>query len=116
MKKVFLCLLLLSSTMALSNTQKSVVLKETQYTEFKTVKLALPKVGNGFARKSEFHYGHGMMIGGGSFLLAGLLTGRDYVGLSGPEYQPITNQPGRLAAILTGGAMLLSGMVVTITF
>jgi hypothetical protein len=114
MKTILVILLMLLSTVALSNNHKSVVVQETQYTQFNTVKLKLPDYGS--TRNREFHYGHGMMIGGGSFMLAGILTGNNPVGLSGPEYQPITSQPGRLAAILTGAVVFLSGAVVTITF
>ena len=109
MKISFLCLLMLSSSLLFGNNPKSlVIIKENT----PTINLNLSNFDN--RKVSGFHYGHGMMIGGGAFMITSLLTNQTYFGLDNTRSQPLINQKGRFAALITGAVIFLGGVGITI--
>jgi hypothetical protein len=63
--------------------------------------------------ESNFPIGPAMMIGGGAFITAGLLTPSTYVGGSTTEKKPFFQQP-KMLPIVTGALFMCSGVVISI--
>ena len=61
----------------------------------------------------SFPIGPAMMIGGATFITAGLLTTPTYVGGSTTERKPFFQQP-RALPIITGALLMGSGIVISI--
>jgi len=59
--------------------------------------------------------GPGIMIGGGSLLVAGLLSSPEWYGHDGPD-KPFFENPPRAAVVIVGGVLLATGFVVSLTF
>lgn len=57
--------------------------------------------------------GIGMLLGGGAFMTAGLLTSPTYVGGSTTERKPFFQQPGMLP-IVSGALLMTGGIVITL--
>ena len=116
MKTLTLTLILMLTTLVgYAGDSSVVILKPLPFTTNK-ITLNLPLATSKHARYDSegFHYGHGMMIGGAAMLLAGYSTRMNYVGFNGPQVQGFFEQPSRAAAIITGAAILFSGIIVTI--
>lgn len=93
---------------------ESLVIKQS-YSIASNQKAITFKIVSSRKRNSE-SVGPTMMVAGGSFLLLGILTGESPIGLSGPGNQSLFQNKGRAAAIISGAVILLSGIVLTITF
>lgn len=61
----------------------------------------------------SFPIGPAMMIGGATFITAGLLTPPTYVGGSTTEKKPFYQQP-KMLPIVTGAIFMCSGIVISI--
>lgn len=67
-----------------------------------------------YKTESNFPLGPAIMLGGSSFILAGVLTTPIYVGGSTTVKQPFFKQGGRMLAIMTGLTLTTVGVVITI--
>lgn len=67
-----------------------------------------------YKTESNFPLGPAIMLGGSSFILAGVLTTPIYVGGSTTVKQPFFKQGGRMLAIMTGLTATTIGFVITI--
>jgi hypothetical protein len=116
MRTLILLIALTFTTLAKAGGESLVVVKQELFTTQKiTLNLNKSFFRDDMFRTREFHYGHGMMIGGSAMALAGFLTPRSYVGLNGPARQSFFQDTGRAAAIITGLTVLTGGIVVTIS-
>ena len=66
------------------------------------------------SNSSNVRVGPVMMLGGASFIVAGILTTPVYVSGSTTEKKPFPQQGGKAAAIISGCLVLTGGIVVSI--
>lgn len=66
------------------------------------------------SNSSNVRVGPVMMLGGASFIVAGILTTPVYVSGSTTEKKPFLQQGGRAAAIISGCLVLTGGIVISI--
>lgn len=79
------------------------------------INLHISNGGNILDRSNDVRSGPIMMLGGATFIAAGLLTTPTYVGGSTTEKKPFIQQGGRSFAIITGGIILSVGCVISIS-
>ena len=82
--------------------------KEVQTTK---VQLNLPPYDS--SPQSRISVGGGMLMGGGAFILAGVLTPPVYVGGSTTEKKPFYSQP-RFYPIVTGALVMFVGVTISL--
>jgi len=71
------------------------------------------KVSSSYQRESNFPLGPAMMLGGASFITAGLLTPSTYVGGSTTEKKPFFQQP-KMLPIVSGILLTSVGVVFSV--
>jgi len=67
----------------------------------------------GYPEESNMPIGVGMMLGGATFIVAGLLTPPSYIGGSTTEMKPFFQQ-AKIWPILTGALVFTGGIVISI--
>ena len=66
-------------------------------------------------RQMDVHSGYALILGGGLFTVLGVATPNEGEFVNGKYQQrPFYKQPAHLLAVITGSALLLTGIVVTI--
>ena len=112
MKNILTILVLFLSYTCLSQDSFNTIDREIKY----DIDLKLDKVSyssNHYNSSSNLPIGVGMMVGGASFIVAGLLTPPTYVGGSTTEKKPFFQQP-KFLPIVTGGLLFTIGIGVSI--
>ena len=115
MRNLFLSLLICLGLAVNAGNESLVIRKDYNLTSY-TIKMPLLDRGDSFGRMDGIHPGVVLMLSGASFATAGWLTGRSYQGLGNTVRQGFFEQPGRVAAIITGGVLFTGGLVYTISF
>lgn len=113
MKNIITILVLFLSYTCLSQDSFNTIDQEIKY----NIDLKLDKVsygGSHYNSGGNIPVGVGMMVGGSSFIVAGLLTPPTYVGGSTTEKKPFFQQP-KFLPILTGSLFFTIGIGVSIS-
>lgn len=92
------------------------IYSHTENNQSKKINLHLNRVNNTNSFSVQRSYGNtgaGLLISGAAFMLVGLTTNTEVYGMTTNE-KSFFDQPGRAAAIISGGLLLGTGIVISI--
>jgi hypothetical protein len=123
MKKIILTLMLMISSISIAQDSQNndmvghqdqpVSIMYNNYNTQSDINLNLSNGGNILDNNKYVPVGPLMMLGGASFIAAGLLTTPVYVGGSTTEKKPFFQQGGRAAAIISGCVVIVGGVIIS---